>query len=59
MRGTAICRAERLHSQGFDGRVAKWWRPDHVIFVDELPHTAAGKLLKTERRRRYRDHLAG
>jgi len=42
----------------FDGKVAKWWRPDDVIFVDELPHTATGKLLKTELRKRYRDHLA-
>lgn len=43
----------------FDGKVAKWWRPDDVVFVDELPHTATGKLLKSELRKRYRDHLAG
>ncbi len=41
----------------FDGKVAKWWRPDDVVFVDELPHTATGKLLKSELRKRYRDHL--
>ncbi|WP_375391359.1 long-chain fatty acid--CoA ligase [uncultured Sphingomonas sp.] len=35
--------------------VAKWWLPDAVLFVDELPHTATGKLLKTELRERYKD----
>ena len=37
-------------------RVAKWWLPDDVVFVDELPHTATGKLLKTELRKRFREH---
>ena len=36
--------------------VAKWWLPDEVVFVDELPHTATGKLLKTELRERYKDY---
>ncbi len=40
-------------------RIAKWWTPDDVLIVDELPHTATGKLLKTELRRRYSDHLLG
>ena len=40
----------------FDGKVANWWLPDDVVFVDELPHTATGKLLKTELRRRYADY---
>ncbi len=35
--------------------VAKWWLPDEVHFVDELPHTATGKLLKTAIRARYKD----
>ena len=35
--------------------VAKWWLPDEILFVDELPHTATGKLLKTELRTRYKD----
>ncbi len=39
-------------------RVAKWWLPDDVVFVDSLPHTATGKLLKTELRARYHGHLA-
>lgn len=37
-------------------RIAKWWLPDDVVFVDELPHTATGKLLKTALRERFRDH---
>ena len=36
----------------FDGKVAKWWIPDDVVFVDELPHTATGKLSKLELRKR-------
>jgi fatty-acyl-CoA synthase len=36
--------------------VAKWWLPDEVLFVDELPHTATGKLLKTALRERYKNH---
>jgi fatty-acyl-CoA synthase len=35
--------------------VAKWWLPDEVHFVDELPHTATGKLLKTAIREKYKD----
>ena len=39
------------------GKVAKWWLPDDVLFVEELPHTATGKLKKTGLREDYRDHL--
>jgi fatty-acyl-CoA synthase len=38
-------------------RLAKWWLPDEIIFVDALPHTATGKLLKTQLRKQYRDHV--
>jgi fatty-acyl-CoA synthase len=34
-------------------RVAKWWIPDDIVIVDDLPHTATGKLLKMELRRLY------
>ncbi|WP_264014786.1 long-chain-fatty-acid--CoA ligase [[Mycobacterium] manitobense] len=37
-------------------RVAKWWLPDDVVFVPELPHTATGKLLKKALRDDYREH---
>jgi fatty-acyl-CoA synthase len=36
--------------------VAKWWLPDEIWFVDSLPHTATGKLLKTALREQYRDY---
>ena len=39
--------------------VAKWWLPDEVHFVDELPHTATGKLLKTAIREQYKDFRLG
>ena len=39
------------------GKVPRWWLPDDVVVVDQLPHTATGKLLKTELRRQYRDYL--
>jgi len=40
----------------YEGKVAKWWLPDEVLVVDELPHTATGKLLKTSLRALYKDH---
>ena len=36
--------------------VAKWWLPDEILFVDDLPHTATGKLLKTALRDKYRNY---
>jgi fatty-acyl-CoA synthase len=47
-------RDEMLHF--LESHVAKWWLPDDVVFVTALPHTATGKLLKTELRERYRDY---
>ena len=40
----------------FDGRIAKWQIPDDVVFVDELPHTATGKLQKLKLREMFKDH---
>ena len=40
-----------------DGKIAKWWKPDDIVFVDELPHGATGKLLKTDLREQYANHL--
>jgi fatty-acyl-CoA synthase len=37
-------------------QVARWWLPDEILFVDSLPHTATGKLLKTALRDEYRDY---
>ena len=39
-----------------DGRVAKWWLPDDVAFVDEIPKTSVGKFSKKELREAFRDH---
>jgi fatty-acyl-CoA synthase len=38
------------------GHVAKWWLPDEILFVESLPHTATGKILKTALREEYKDH---
>ena len=47
--------ADELTSH-LSARLAKWWLPDEILFVDELPHTATGKILKTKLRDNYRDH---
>ncbi len=39
-------------------RLPKWQIPEDVVFVESLPHTATGKLLKTELRQRFHGHLA-
>ena len=45
---------EADHVRAFLGeRVAKWWLPDAIEFVEELPHTATGKLLKTRLREEW------
>jgi fatty-acyl-CoA synthase len=38
-----------------DGKIARWWMPDDVVFVDEIPHTATGKIQKMELRDKFRD----
>jgi fatty-acyl-CoA synthase len=38
------------------GKVANWWIPDDVVFVDEIPHTATGKIQKTTLRERFKDY---
>jgi len=52
--GMNVSREELL--KFYDGKIAKWWLPDDVIFVDSLPHTATGKLLKTKLREDFRDY---
>jgi fatty-acyl-CoA synthase len=47
--------AEDLTSH-LSARLAKWWLPDEILFVDELPHTATGKILKTKLREQYKNH---
>ncbi|MCH7696836.1 MAG: long-chain-fatty-acid--CoA ligase [Proteobacteria bacterium] len=38
------------------GKVPKWWLPDDVLFVDEIPHTATGKIQKTKLRKLFKDY---
>ena len=42
--------------QWFEGRIAKWWTPEAVEFVDELPHTATGKIQKVKLREIFKDY---
>jgi acyl-CoA synthetase (AMP-forming)/AMP-acid ligase II len=52
--GTSLQKDELLNF--FEGKVAKWWMPDDVVFIDEIPHTATGKILKTKLREDFRDY---
>jgi fatty-acyl-CoA synthase len=40
-----------------EGKIAKWWMPDDVAFVEEIPHTATGKILKTALREQFKDYV--
>jgi fatty-acyl-CoA synthase len=40
----------------FDGKIAKWWTPEAVVFVDEIPHTATGKIQKVQLREMFKDY---
>ncbi|HET9718349.1 MAG TPA: 3-(methylthio)propionyl-CoA ligase [Pseudolabrys sp.] len=50
--------AEKDEVLGFlQGKIAKWWMPDDVVFVDEIPHTATGKIQKLALRQRFKDYV--
>lgn len=53
-KGRRASRAELLDYLA--GEVAKWWLPDDVVFVDELPHTATGKVSKLKLRELFGEH---
>jgi fatty-acyl-CoA synthase len=38
------------------GKVADWWIPNDAVFVEELPHTATGKVKKIELRKQFADY---
>ena len=40
-----------------DGRVAKWWLPDDVVFIDEVPKTSVGKFSKKDLRDQFKDYV--
>jgi fatty-acyl-CoA synthase len=39
-----------------EGKIAKWWMPDDIAFVDEIPHTATGKIQKLTLREQFSDY---
>jgi fatty-acyl-CoA synthase len=53
--GATVTREEMLAF--FEGRIPKWQIPDDVAFVDDLPHTATGKLMKLKLREMFRGHV--
>ena len=52
--GQDVSRDELLRF--YEGKIAKWWMPDDVVFVNELPHTATGKLSKLTLRQQFKDY---
>jgi fatty-acyl-CoA synthase len=52
--GASVTRDEMLAF--YQGKVARWSTPDDVVFVDDLPHTATGKLSKKVLRESYRGY---
>ena len=39
-----------------EGKIAKWWTPDDVVFVNEIPLTATGKIQKIALRDQFKDY---
>jgi fatty-acyl-CoA synthase len=52
--GVELTRDEMLAF--YEGRIAKWQIPDDVVFVDEIPHTATGKIQKLKLREQFKSH---
>ena len=52
--GATLSREEMLAF--YEGRIAKWQIPDDVAFVDEIPHTATGKIQKLKLREQFKDY---
>jgi fatty-acyl-CoA synthase len=52
--GVELTRDEML--KFFDGKIAKWWTPDDVVFVDAIPLGATGKMQKIKLREVFKDH---
>ena len=42
--------------QFLEGKIAKWWMPDDVQFIDAIPHGATGKILKTALRKQFENY---
>jgi fatty-acyl-CoA synthase len=52
--GNAVSRDDILAF--YAGKIAKWWTPDDVVFVDEIPLGTTGKMLKSQLREQFRNH---
>ncbi len=52
--GAALTREALL--QFYEGRIARWWTPDDVVFVDAIPLGATGKVQKNKLREQFKDH---
>jgi 3-(methylthio)propionyl---CoA ligase len=52
--GAEVTRHELL--QFYDGKIARWWTPDDVVFVDAIPLGATGKMQKNKLRDQFREH---
>jgi fatty-acyl-CoA synthase len=52
--GNELTREQLLRH--YEGKVAKWWIPDDVVFVDSIPLGATGKVQKNVLRERFKDH---
>jgi fatty-acyl-CoA synthase len=52
--GANVTREELLRF--YDGKIARWWTPDDVVFVESIPMGATGKMLKNRLRESFKDH---
>jgi fatty-acyl-CoA synthase len=52
--GAEVTRDELL--KFFDGKIAKWWTPDDVVFTEAIPLGATGKMQKNKLREMFKDH---
>jgi 3-(methylthio)propionyl---CoA ligase len=52
--GQEVSKADLL--KFYEGKIAKWWLPEDVVFVAELPHTATGKLSKLTLRQQFKEY---
>lgn len=51
--GSDVCEVKM--KEYLQDKIAKWWMPDRVLFVEELPHTGTGKIQKVALRQQFKD----
>ena len=52
--GAELTRDELINF--YEGKIAKWWTPDDVVFVDAIPLGATGKMQKIKLREQFKDY---